>query len=181
MFYITQTLHRNVIRSIWALLLTATCFSAIAQIDKAELDSKKYERIEVKGKKTTAQLRNAFDKQRFEFLDLFNTYNEEAKYDMLCSWRRPVGSKIAKKSCEPRYLKDFRTIALRNSMGVGIDASRLLNEEHIHFLTKDQREEAFEHITAMVATHQELYDSFAKLYNLHERLEERKTQGKQDD
>ena len=174
--------HSSVFKALGtALLLSASGFS-LAQADKPETDKKSMERIEVAGQKTIAQLKNAFDKQRFEFLDLYNTINETAKYDVLCSYHRPIGSKIAKKQCEPRYLKDFRAIAtqtaIMSSSSPGFDISRLPTDDHIIFLTKDQREDAFEHVAALVATHPELYESFSKLDALHQRIEERKEQAR---
>ena len=171
---------------IFKALITALLLSAsgvvFAQTDKPESEKKNIERIEVTGQKTIAQLKMAFDKQRFEFLDLYNTINETAKYDVLCSYHRTLGSMIAKKQCEPRYLKDFRAIAtqtaLMSSSNPGVDISRLPTDDHIIFLTKDQREDAFKHVAALVATHPELYDSFAKLDALHRHIEDRKEQAR---
>ena len=155
-------------------LLSASGF-ALAQTDKPESDKESMERIEVAGQKTIAQLKNAFDKQRFEFLDLYNTINETAKYDVLCSYHRPIGSKIAKKQCEPRYLKDFRALTMQTwSTQPGIDFNRLPNDDTLRFLTKDTRKDAFKHVAALVATHPELYESFSKLDALHQRIEQRK-------
>jgi hypothetical protein len=165
----------------FAAALTLGVFSsgALAQTDKPESDKRTVETIEVTGQKTIAQLKKTFDKQRFEFLDLYNTINEVAKYDMLCSWRRPVHTRIAQKSCEPRYLKDFRAMAIRMSQtGPGIDLNRLPSDDHIKFLTRLQREDAFEHVAALVATHPELYESFSKLDALHQHIEERKEQAR---
>ena len=176
--------HSSIFKALGtALLLSASGFS-LAQADKPETDKKSMERIEVAGQKTIAQLKNAFDKQRFEFLDLYNTINETAKYDVLCSYHRPIGSKIAKKQCEPRYLKDFRAIAtqtaIMSSSSPGFDISRLPTDDHILFLTKEQRKDAFKHVAALVATHPELYESFAQLDALHQNIKARKEQAKKD-
>lgn len=164
-------------------LLSASGF-ALAQTDKPESDKESMERIEVGGQKTIAQLKNAFDKQRFEFLDLYNTINETAKYDVLCSYHRPIGSMIAKKQCEPRYLKDFRAIATQMavmaSSSPGFNMSRLPTDDHIVFLTREQRKDAFKHVAALVATHPELYESFAQLDALHQNIKARKEQAKED-
>ena len=168
-------------KAISAVLLLYASGFALAQTDKPETDKKSVERIEVTGQKTIAQLKKAFDKQRFEFLDLYNTINETAKYDMLCSYERTIGSKIAKKQCEPRYLKDFRAMAIQTSSdSPGINLNRLPTDGHIQFLTKDKREKAFEHVAALIATHPELYDSFSKLDALHHRIEARKDLVKED-
>ena len=174
----------SVVKALSTALILSASSVVLAQVDKPESDKQSMERIEVTGQKTIAQLKKAFDKQRFEFLDLYNTINETAKYDMLCSYERTIGSKIAKKQCEPRYLKDFRAIATQtaamSSSKPGLDISRLPTDDHIVFLTKDQREDAFEHVAALIATHPELYDSFSKLDALHQRIEARKDLAKED-
>ena len=173
------SIGRKIARFTAALTLSFLSAGVFAQTDKPESDKRTVETIEVTGQKTIAQLKKAFDKQRFEFLDLYNTINEVAKYDMLCSWHRPVHTRIAQKSCEPRYLKDFRAMAIRMSQTEpGIDFNRLPSDDHIKFLTRLQREDAFEHVAALVATHPELYDSFAQLDALHQHIEERKEQAR---
>ncbi|AXT38440.1 hypothetical protein D1814_07015 [Alteromonas sp. BL110] len=151
-------------------LALAASFQVAAQNDKERVES-----IEVFGEKTTPQLKKAFDKQRFEFLELYNSINETAKFDVICKYEKPIGSQIARKSCEPRFVKDFRAMKIRtSSTGVGIDLNRLPSDDDIRFLTKDTREEAFEHVAALVATHPDLFDSFSKLDALHQRIEQRK-------
>ena len=171
----------SVFRALSTALLLSASGVALAQTDKPDSDKKNIERIEVTGQKTIAQLKKAFDKQRFEFLDLYNTVNETAKYDMLCSYERTIGSKIAKKQCEPRYLKDFRAMAIQTSSdSPGINFERLPTDDHLQFLTKEKREKAFEHVAALIATHPELYESFSKLDALHQRIEARKDLAKED-
>lgn len=48
-------------------------------------------------KKTKPQLQREFNKAKFDFLDMYHEINEVAKFDVLCSYHRPIGSKIAKK------------------------------------------------------------------------------------
>lgn len=151
-------------------LVLAVSFQVAAQNDKERVEN-----IEVFGQKTTPQLKRAFDKQRFEFLELYNSINEIAKFDVICKYLKPIGSQIARKSCEPRYVKDFRVMQIQtSSTGVGIDLNRLPSDDDIRFLTNDTREEAFEHVAALIATHPELFDSFSKLDALHQRIEQRK-------
>ena len=151
-------------------LALAASFQVTAQNDKERVEN-----IEVFGQKTTPQLKRAFDKQRFEFLELYNSINEIAKFDVICKYQKPIGSKIARKSCEPRYVRDFRAMQIQvSSTGVGIDINRLPSDDDIRFLTNDTREEAFEHVAALIATHPELFDSFSKLDALHQRIELRK-------
>ncbi|MEC9430795.1 MAG: hypothetical protein VX781_15505 [Pseudomonadota bacterium] len=155
---------------------TALSFALAASFQvTAQNDKERVETIEVFGQKTTPQLKRAFDNQRFEFLELYNSINEVAKFDVICKYQKPIGSKIARKSCEPRYVKDFRAMKIQaSSTGPGIDFERLPSDGDIRFLTNDTREEAFEHVAALVATHPELLESFEKLDALHQRIEQRK-------
>ena len=88
-------------------LVLAASFQVAAQNDKERVET-----IEVFGQKTTPQLKKAFDNQRFEFLELYNSINDVAKFDVICKYQKPIGSKIARKSCEPRYVKDFRAMKI---------------------------------------------------------------------
>ena len=159
----------NVLKTAVLSLMLAASFQVTAQNDKEHV-----EKIEVFGQKTTPQLKRAFDNQRFEFLELYNSINETAKFDVICKYQKPIGSKIARKSCEPRYVKDFRAMKIQTSSTVpGIELNRLPSDDDIRFLTNDTREEAFEHVAALVATHPELFDSFRKLDALHQRIKQR--------
>ena len=159
----------HAIKTAALLLVLAVSFQVTAQNDKKRVES-----IEVFGQKTTPQLKRALDNQRFEFLELYNSINEVAKFDVICKYQKPIGSKIARKTCEPRYVKDFRAMKIQaSSTGPGIDLNRLPSDDEIRFLTNDTREEAFEHVAALIATHPELFDSFEKLDALHQRIKQR--------
>ena len=150
-------------------LALAASFQVTAQNDKERVET-----IEVFGQKTTPQLKKAFDNQRFEFLELYNGINETAKFDVICKYEKPIGSQIARKLCEPRYMIDFRALTVQTwSTQPGIDFNRLPNDDTLRFLTKDTREEAYQHVAALVATNQKLLDSFMKLDALHERIKAR--------
>lgn len=154
------------------LLALAVSFQVTAQNDKENVET-----IDVLGQKTTSQLKKAFDNQRYEFLKLYNSINEVAKFDVVCIYQKPIGSKIAHKSCEPRYVKSFRAMKIQtSSSGTGIDVDRLPSDDYIRFLTKARGEEAFEHVAALIATHPELFDSFEKLDALHERIKRRQVE-----
>jgi len=158
-----------------AQLAVAISLLAFSGLSQAQTDKRQIESIEVFGQKTTPQLERAFDKQRFEFLALYNSINNVAQFDVICKYQKTIGSKIARKNCEPRYLKDFRAMAMQTSSTTGyIEFNRLPSDDQIRFLTKVKREEAFEHVAALIATHPELYDSFTKLDAINQRIEQRK-------
>lgn len=68
--------------------------AVFAQHDK----TRQYEKFEILGQKTKPQLQREFNKAKFDFLDMYHEINEVAKFDVLCSYHRPIGSKIAKKN-----------------------------------------------------------------------------------
>lgn len=156
-------------------VIVAISLLAIAGLSSAQTDKRQIESIEVLGQKTTPQLERAFDKQRFEFLALYNSINDIAKFDVICKYQKTIGSHIARKTCEPRFVKDFRAMTVQtSSTGTGIEFERLPSDDHIRFLTSDTREDAFEHVAALIATHPELFESFIKLDAIHQRIEKRK-------
>lgn len=140
----------------------------------AQPDKQSVETINVQGEKTTPQLKRAFKKQQMAFIELYNTINTNAQFDVICKWRKFTGSQIARKLCEPRYIIDFRALTVQTwSTQPGIDFNRLPNDDTLRFLTQDTREEAYQHVAALVATNQQLLDSFLKLDALHERIKAR--------
>lgn len=140
----------------------------------AQPDMQSVETIDVQGEKATPQLKRAFKKQQMAFIELYNSVNTDAQFDVICKWRKFTGSQIARKLCEPRYMIDFRALTVQTwSTQPGIDFNRLPNDDTLRFLTKDTREEAYQHVAALVATNQKLLDSFMKLDALHERIKAR--------
>ena len=144
----------------------------------AQTNDRNYETIDITGEKSTPQLKRAFKKQQMEFIELYNTVNTDAQFDVICKWRKFTGSQIARKLCEPRYMIDFRALTVQTwSTQPGIDFNRLPNDDTLRFLTQDTREEAYKHVAALVATHPKLLDSFLKLDAIHERIKARKAAG----
>jgi hypothetical protein len=143
--------------------------AVFAQHDK----TRQYEQFEILGQKTKPQLQREFDKAKLEFLDMYHEINEVAKFDVLCSYHRPIGSKIARKTCEPRYVKTARAMYIQAmSTDTGIDFNRIPSDDMVKFLTKQTREESYEHVAALVMTNPDLNKSFAKLELIHSRLNE---------
>ena len=79
----------------------------------AQPDKQSVETIDVQGEKTTPQLKRAFKKQQMAFIELYNSVNTDAQFDVICKWRKFTGSQIARKLCEPRYMIDFRALTVQ--------------------------------------------------------------------
>ena len=65
----------------------------------AQPDKQSVETIDVQGEKTTPQLKRAFKKQQMAFIELYNSINTDAQFDVICKWRKFTGSQIARKLC----------------------------------------------------------------------------------
>ena len=153
--------------------IIALCLSVSSPV-LAQPDKQSVETIDVQGEKTTPQLKRAFKKQQMAFIELYNSVNTDTQFEVVCKWRKFTGSQIARKLCEPRYMIDFRALTMQTwSTQPGIDFNRLPNDDTLRFLTKDTREEAYQHVAALVATNKKLLDSFLKLDALHERIKAR--------
>jgi len=141
----------------------------------AQGDKQKLETIDVTGEKSTPQLERAFNKQRLAFIKLYNTINTDPQYDVICKWQKTIGSQIARKTCEPRYIKLYRAQTIQTwSTGTGIDFNRLPNDDTLRFLTRNMRKDAYLHVAKLVETHPKLMDSFLKLDALHSRVLQRR-------
>lgn len=77
-------------------LVLAASFQVAAQNDKERVET-----IEVFGQKTTPQLKKAFDNQRFEFLELYNSINDVAKFDVIVNTRSLLVVKLPVKAANP--------------------------------------------------------------------------------
>ena len=153
------------------LALSLFVFLIVGQNALAQGDTQKLETIDVTGEKSTPQLERAFNKQRFAFIELYNTLNTDPQYDVICKWQKTIGSQIARKTCEPRYIKSYRARTIQTwSTGTGIDFNRLPNDDTLRFLTRNMRKDAYHHVAKLVEKHPTLMDSFLKLDALHSRV-----------
>ena len=57
---------------------------------------------------------------------------------------------------------------------MSIDLGRLASNDDALFLTKETREESYEHVAALIATHPELFESFVKLDAINQKIKQRK-------
>ena len=169
-FQVNKHLSNTFNHAFQVAVLTAG-FSVCCELS-AHTNPHNYGIAEAIDEKITPQLKHAFDEQRFAFLALFNRISEIAHSDMVCQYHKPIGRQVGRKDCEPRYLKDFRSMLEQTPSQHGIDISRLPSNEHVRLLTQDTREEVFEHVSALIATHPELYQSFSKLDAIHQRMQQ---------
>lgn len=110
--------------------LTGAAVSA-QEPDSADMDniastSKPIEEITVVGQMSLAGLQFRIHKKEAEIYSFFNANNSSPRMDIICTKRRPTGTHLLKKECEPRFLKQLRVEKARDGrMGIGVGYSQL--------------------------------------------------------
>ncbi|MGY8785793.1 MAG: hypothetical protein ACKVIB_10365 [Pseudomonadales bacterium] len=84
------------------------------------------EEITVVGQKSLARLRLRIDEKEAEIYNFFNANNSSPRMDIICTKRRPTGTHLLKRECEPRFLKQLRVEKTRDGrMGIGAGYNQL--------------------------------------------------------
>ena len=84
------------------------------------------EEITVVGQRSLARLRLRIGEKEAEIYNFFNANNSSPRMDIICTKRRPTGTHLLKKECEPRFLKQLRVEKARDGrMGIGVGYSQL--------------------------------------------------------
>ena len=84
------------------------------------------EEITVVGQKSLARLRLRIDEKEAEIYNFFNANNSSPRMDIICTRRRPTGTHLLKKECEPRFLKQLRVEKTRDGrLGIGTGFNQL--------------------------------------------------------
>lgn len=68
------------------------------------------EEITVVRQKSLARLRLRMDEKEAEIYNFFNANNSSPRLDIICTNRRPTGTHLLKRECEPRFLKDRKSV-----------------------------------------------------------------------
>ena len=84
------------------------------------------EEITVVRQKSLASLRLRMDEKEAEIYNFFNANNSSPRLDIICTNRRPTGTHLLKRECEPRFLKQLRVEKTRDlRMGIGAGYNKL--------------------------------------------------------
>ena len=79
------------------------------------------EEITVIGQRSLALLRRRIIEKEEEIYSFFNAQNTSDRLDIICTRRRPTGTYIKKRECEPRFLKALRVEKTRDARtGIGV-------------------------------------------------------------
>ena len=126
------------------------------------------EEITVIGQRSLARLRLRIIEKEEEIYSFFNAQNTSDRLDIICTRRRPTGTYIKKRECEPRFLKSLRvekTRDARTGIGVWFDQYDLVRWSAQDF-EKLQNE-----MLALMASNKEFAENVADLVDLTENYE----------
>lgn len=125
------------------------------------------EEITVIGQKSLARLRLRITEKENEIYNFFNAQNSSDRMDIICSKRRPTGTHILQRECEPRFLKALRVEKTRDArMGIGVD----FNQYDLVGLSRQDFERLENEMLALMASNKAFADSLADLVDLTENL-----------
>ena len=84
------------------------------------------EEITVVGQKSLARLRLRISEKETEIYNFFNANNSSPRLDIICIKRKPTGTHLLIRECEPRFLKQLRVEKTRDlRMGIGAGYNKL--------------------------------------------------------
>jgi len=126
------------------------------------------EEITVVGQQSLTRLRLRMDEKEAEIYNLFNANNSSRRMDIICTKRRPTGTYMLKRECEPRFLKQLRVEKARDArMGIGVGYSQL----DLVGLSAQDFKNLQNEILALMASNKEFARYLADLVDLTENYE----------
>jgi hypothetical protein len=127
------------------------------------------EEITVVGQQSLARLRLRIEEKEEEIYNFFNANNSSRRMDIICTKRRPTGTNMLKRECEPRFLKQLRVEKTRDGrMGIGVGYNQLDLVEWSAQNFENLQNEMLE----LMASNKEFASNLADLVDLSENYEE---------
>ena len=131
------------------------------------IQARPIEEITVVGQKSLARLRLRITEKETEIYNFFNAQNSSDRMDIICSKRRPTGTNMLQRQCEPRFLKALRVEKTRDArMGIGVD----FNQYDLVGLSRQDFEKLQNEMLALMASNKAFADILADLVDLTENL-----------
>ena len=131
------------------------------------IEARLIEEITVIGQKSLARLRLRIIEKENGIYNFFNAQNSSDRLDIICNKRRPTGTNILQRQCEPRFLKALRVEKTRDaSMGFGVG----FNQYDLVGLSHQDFEKLENEMLALMAANKAFADSLADLVDLTENL-----------
>ena len=152
--------------------LTATVVFA-QELDSTDMKNtasveRPIEEITVVGQQSLTRLRLRMDEKEAEIYNLFNANNSSPRMDIICTKRRPTGTHLLKKECEPRFLKQLRVEKTRDGrMGIGAG----YNQRDLVGWSAQDFENLQNEMLALMALNKEFARYLADLVDLTENYE----------
>ena len=126
------------------------------------------EEITVVGQRSLARLRFRINDKQAEIYNFFNANNSSRRMDIICTKRRPTGTHLLKRECEPRFLKELRVEKTRDGgQGIGVGYS----QRDLVGLSAQDFENLQNEILALMAKHKEFARYLGDLVDLTEDFE----------
>jgi len=167
---VNQALHTALI---FSFLVGSAISASFAQEPEATettatgIEARPIEEITVIGQKSLARLRLRITEKETEIYNFFNAQNSSDRMDIICSKRRPTGTHILQRECEPRFLKALRVEKTRDArMGIGVG----FNQYDLVGLSRQDFEKLQNEMLALMAANKAFADSLADLVDLTENL-----------
>ncbi len=126
------------------------------------------EEITVVGQQSIARLKLRIYETEDEIYRFFNANNSSDRMDIVCTKRRPTGTHLLKRECEPRFLKNLRVEKTRDGrMGIGVGYSQ---RDLVGWSAQDF-ENLQEEMLGLMGENAEFSDKLAELVDLNENYE----------
>lgn len=155
-------------------MLSVSSANAVLFQSSSPLPDDKMERIEVYGKKTTAQLEKIVVKAKFDFYETFNAYNDDPQFHMVCRVKAVTGSHIKRKQCQARYVSDAWARLTQAAYTNGLQPARIPNRDYVEFMLKKEHRKAEKKMVDVAMENPEVMQSLLEYMSLFERLENRR-------
>ena len=163
---------RNTLTTAVILLLALASFNVSSQetesSDEVTPSAKLIEEISVIGQRTLSRLHLRITEKEDEIYAFFNANNSSDRMDIICTRRRPTGTNILLRECEPRFIKNLRVEKTRDQrlgIGVGFTQGDLVG------LSAQDLENLQNEMLSLMSTNPEFSDALAELVDLSENYE----------
>ena len=163
---------RNTLTTAAILLLALVSFNVSSQesesSDEITPSAQPIEEISVIGQRTLSRLHLRITEKEDEIYAFFNANNSSDRMDIICTRRRPTGTNILLRECEPRFIKNLRVEKTRDQiMGIGVS----FTQRDLVGLSAQDFENLENEMLLLISTNPEFAEKMAELVNVSEDYE----------
>jgi hypothetical protein len=139
---------------------------ALAQ-KQAESAEQDMEVVTIKGQRSTEYFFREYERAKFAFYEAYNKVNTERQFSIDCRIVKPIGTRIAKRECLPRFFREESAYQAQLAL-LGASNQLATDMSQIAFLTRGKQDEFYNHIENLSKDSPEL---LAHLQNISSKLE----------